>query len=116
MTRTPPQQITARIYVQGEPVHVQGYVTAKHLGGRSFGADEFVMVDILTADGDTIYNALARWIDVCCIEPRDFGRFTEHMLWRVIEKDMGGCAELAFVELLRREKNDAFWSDMLSPC
>lgn len=116
MTSIPPQQITARVYAQGEPVPVKGFVTAKHLGGRSFGADEFVMVDILTADGDTIYNALARYIDVCCVEPRNFGGFTERMLWRVIATDMGGCAELAFVELLRREKNAAFWDDLLSPC
>lgn len=95
--------ITGRQYVAGEPHNVTGWLLQRP-NTRGMDFDSLVPVTLLTTDGERLRDVLVRVLDVVCGEPRDFTHFTDHMLWRVIETNMGGLSERAFAELAYRER------------
>jgi hypothetical protein len=98
-----PQLITGYVYVRLIPQSVTGWLVQRpNLNG--LGADKVVPVTLLTADGDRWRNVLVRVIDILGVEVRNFAHFTDHMLWRVAETDMGGLGERALAELAYRER------------
>src|SRR5438132_1240474 len=105
MSRTAPRIITGRRYVGEQYFFATGWlVRTPNLHGKA--ADTLVPVTLLTADGEVVRDVLVHVIDVVNIVPRSFGNFTERMLWRVIETNMSGCADMAFAELGRRERRE----------
>lgn len=97
--------VTGRLYERGIPRIVTGWlVQCPNLNGKA--ADTLVPVTLLTEDGERLRNVLTRVIDVLGVEVRHFDRFTDHMLLRVVETNMGGLDERAFAELLYRERQD----------
>jgi hypothetical protein len=105
MTSTPaPKLITGEMYkAHGLRERVIGWLVQRpNLNG--LGADTLVPVTLLTADGERYRNVLVRVIDILHAEPRNFAHFTDHMLWRVAEIDMGGLGERALAELAYRER------------
>lgn len=103
MTSTTPKLITGRVYANGEPKNVTGWLVQRpNLNG--LGADTLVPITLLTAEGEKVRNVLVRVIDLLGAEPRNFAHFTDHMLWRVAEIDMGGLSERALAELAYRER------------
>lgn len=105
MSRTAPRIITGRHYTKGAPRFVTGWPTkVPNLNGKA--ADTLVPVTVLTDNGEVVRDVLVRAIDVVGVTVRDFRGFTERMLWRIVEKNMSGCAELAFAELGRREREE----------
>lgn len=102
MNRTASKLVTGRHYSEGEPRPITGYLTqCPSLNG--LGGDRLVPVTLLTAEGEKVRNVLVRVIDVAGVKLRNFSLFSDHMLWRVAEINMGGLAEGALAELAYRE-------------
>jgi hypothetical protein len=95
--------VTGRIYERGIPRIVTGWLM-QHSNLNGKGADALVPVTLLTEDGERFRNVLTRVVDVLGIKVRTFTNFTDHMLWRVAEIDMGGLGERALAELAYRER------------
>jgi hypothetical protein len=105
MTRTAPKLVTGVKYQSHcrSPKQVTGWLVQRPiLNGRS--ADALVPVTLLTAEGERFRNVLVRVVDALGAEPRNFANFTDHMLWRVAETDMGGLGERVLAELAYRER------------
>lgn len=103
MTSTPKLIIGEKYEAHGLRTRVTGWLVRRpNLNGRS--ADSLVPVTLLTDEGEKVRNVLVRVIDVIGTEPRNFSHFTDHMLWRVAETDMGGLGEHALAELTYRER------------
>lgn len=97
--------VTGRLYERGMPRIVTGWlVQHPNLNGK--GADVLVPVTLLTEDGERFRNVLTRVVDVLGIKVRTFTNFTDHMLWRVAEINMGGLGERALAELAYRERQE----------
>jgi hypothetical protein len=98
-----PNLVTGRRYIEGEPHNVTGWlVQSPNLNGKA--ADTMVPVTLLTAEGEHFRDVLVRVIDVLHAKSRNFANFSDHMLWRVAETDMGGLGERALAELAYRER------------
>lgn len=94
--------VTGRLYENGIPRIVTGWpVQLPNLTGKA--ADALVPVTLLTEDGERFRNVLTRVIDVLGIKVRTFTNFSDQMLWRVAEINMGGLEERALAELAYRE-------------
>jgi hypothetical protein len=104
MTRTAPKLVTGEKYkAYGLREQVTGWLVQRpNLNG--LGADTLVPVTLLTAEGERFRNVLVRVIDILHAEPRNFANFSDHMLWRVAETDMGGLGERVLAELAYRER------------
>lgn len=103
MTTPAPKLITGRAYTNGEPKPVIGWLVQRpNLNGK--GADALVPVTLLTPEGERVRDVLVYVIDVVRAEPRNFGHFSDHMLWRIAETDMGGLGERVLAELAYRER------------
>lgn len=95
--------VTGRVYERGVPRIVTGWlVQHPNLNGK--GADALVPVTLLTEDGERFRNVVTRVVDLLGVKLRNFSHFTDHMLWRVAEINMGGLGEYALAELLYRER------------
>jgi hypothetical protein len=104
MTRTAPKLVTGEKYkAYGLREQITGWLV-QHPNLNGLGADTLVPVTLLTAEGERFRNVLVCVIDVLHTEPRNFARFSDHMLWRVAEIDMGGLGERALAELAYRER------------
>src|SRR3954469_22869452 len=100
MTRTAPKLVTGVKYQSHcrSPKQVTGWlVQSPNLNG--LGADTLVPVTLLTVEGERFRDVLVRVIDVLHAKSRNFANFSDHMLWRVAETNMGGLAERALAEL-----------------
>jgi hypothetical protein len=98
-----PKLITGRHYVEGEPRNVTGWLVSRpNINGLS--ADSLVPVTLLTSEGERLRDVLVSVVDTLNVKPRTFHRFSDHMLWRVAETNMGGLAERALAELAYRER------------
>lgn len=103
MTTPAPKLIIGRAYTNGEPKPVVGWLVQRpNLNGKS--ADALVPVTLLTPEGERVRDVLVYMIDVVRAKPRHFGHFTDHMLWRIAETDMGGLGERVLAELAYRER------------
>lgn len=97
--------VTGRLYERGIPRIVTGWLVQRpNLNGKA--ADVLVPVTLLTEDGERFRNVLTRVVDVLGANLRNFSRFTDHMLWRVAETNMGGLGDYALAELLYRERQE----------
>lgn len=100
---TTPELVTGRLYERGVPRVVSGWLVQRPiLNGKA--ADALVPVTLLTEDGEHLCNVLVRVIDVLGAKVRNLSRFSDHMLWRVAEINMGGLGEYALAELAYRER------------
>jgi hypothetical protein len=98
-----PKLITGRRYIEGEPHNVTGWLVQRpNLNG--LGADTLVPVTLLTAEGERFRDVLVLVIDILHTELRNFSHFSDHMLWRVAETNMGGLGERVLAELAYRER------------
>jgi hypothetical protein len=107
MTRTAPKLVTGVKYQSHcrAPKQVTGWlVQCPNLNGKA--ADVLVPVALLTTEGERHSNVLVRVIDVLGAKPRNFANFTDHMLWRAAETNMGGLGERALAELAYRENQE----------
>jgi hypothetical protein len=105
MTTPAPKLVTGVKYQSHcrTPKQITGW-PVQHPNLNGLGADTLVPVTLLTAEGERSRNVLVRVIDVLHTEPRNFANFSDHMLWRVAETNMGGLAERALAELAYRER------------
>jgi hypothetical protein len=106
MTRTAPKLVTGEKYkAHGLREQVTGWLVQRpNLNG--LGADTLVPVTLLTVEGEHHRNVLVRVIDILHTEPRNFANFSDHMLWRVAETNMGGLGERVLAELAYRESQE----------
>jgi hypothetical protein len=105
MTSTAPKLVTGVQYQSHcrSPKQVTGWLVQRPVL-NGLGIDTLVPVTLLTAEGERLRNVLVRVIDILHVDLRNFSHFTDHMLWRVAETDMGGLAERALAELTYRER------------
>jgi hypothetical protein len=109
MTTPAPKLITGVKYQSHcrTPQRVTGWLVQRpNLNGKSLSTDNLVPVTLLTAEGERFRNVLVRVIDILHTEPRNFANFSDHMLWRVAETDMGGLGERVLAELAYRESQE----------
>jgi hypothetical protein len=107
MTRTAPKLVTGVKYQSHcrSPKQVTGWLVQRpNLNG--LGADTLVPVTLLTAEGEHHRNVLVRVIDILHTEPRNFANFSDHMLWRAAETNMGGLGDRVLAELAYRESQE----------